>query len=105
MKTLTITRMRGYFAAARKVSLYVDGEKVGQLKQRETLTLEVPDTAQVIQGKVDWAKTETFSLADVPDGAKLVVRAWFTLNPLRNLGISPIPMRIELEAPEVEAFS
>ncbi len=105
MKTLTITRIRGYSAMARAVALYVDGKKVGQLKQRETLTLEVPDTAQVMQGKIDWAKTEPFPLTDVPNGANLVIRAWFTLNPLRNLGISSMPMLIELEAPEVEAFS
>jgi len=104
MKTLTITRMRGYYGAARAMALYVDGEKVGKIKHRESLTLEVADDAQELYGKIDWTKTERFALSGATDGAALVIRTWFTLNPLRNLGITTMPARIELDDSQVEEF-
>jgi len=104
MKTLHITRKRGAFAAARAMGVYVDGAKVGQIRQNDTLTIEVPDDAKAIYGKIDWTKTEPFPIDNLADGTQMVIWAWFTFNPLRMVGIKTIPMKFDLpvdDAPDV----
>ncbi len=96
MKTLMITRRPGPFGAIRKLDVYVDGEKQGSVKQNETLVIEVADTASEIYGKMDWGRTESFPIGDLPDGTDMVIWAWFTFNPLRVMGLKSIPMKFDL---------
>ncbi|MCI4645662.1 MAG: hypothetical protein MRY64_12855 [Hyphomonadaceae bacterium] len=93
MKRIKLTRNRGYYGAARQMGIYVDGQKLGNLMQTKTLELEVADDAQMLHGKMDWAKTEPFPLQSLSDGAHITVQTYFTLNPLKILGISGLPAR------------
>lgn len=96
MKTLKITRKPGPFAKMRSLAVLVDGVKVGSIKQNETLSIEVDDTAKAISGRMDWARTEAFPIGDLADGTDMVVWTWWTWNPLRMLGIQTIPMKFDL---------
>ena len=48
MRTITLTRNRGYYGMARAMGIYVDGEKVGNLMQTKTLDIELRDDAQFL---------------------------------------------------------
>lgn len=96
MRVLNITRRQGPYGAVRKLDVYVDGEKRGSMKQNETLVIEVADNAREIYGKMDWGRTESFPIGDLPDGTDMVIWAWFTLNPMRTFGIKTIPMKFDL---------
>ena len=95
MREVTITRKRGYYGKFRTLKLFVDDDLVGKIRQGETIVIKVPDQANAMVGKMDWGKTEALLLKDLVDGDALVVKAWYTLNIFRNIGISTIPMRIE----------
>ncbi|MEO0872518.1 MAG: hypothetical protein AAFY19_11285 [Pseudomonadota bacterium] len=97
MRTITVTRGRGGFGAARAMGFYVDGQKVGNLMQTKSLEIQVPDDAIEIHGKMDWSKTEPFELVSLEDGAHIVIATYFTLNPLRNLGLMAMPARWTVE--------
>lgn len=98
MKTLKITRKPGPYARARKLTVLVDGVAAGTVSESETLTVQVADTAQMIRGKMDWAKTEAFAIHDLSDGTDMVIWSWWTWNPLRLLGLQSIPMKFDLPA-------
>lgn len=96
MKTITITRERGFYGAARAMGLYVDGDKVGNLMQTKSLTLDIADDAQTLYAKMDWAKTEPFDLSLISDSGALVIKSYFPLNPLKLFGIGGLAARIML---------
>ncbi|WP_107495187.1 hypothetical protein [Thalassobius sp. I31.1] len=97
MKLITIRRDPGFYGSMRKLTILIDGTKVARLKQYEDVLLEVDDEAIHLQGIMDWGKTEHVSLRDLDHGATITFKAWFTLNPLRNLGISPLPFRVTIQ--------
>ena len=97
MKQITIRRARGFYGAMRKLSILIDGVKVASLGQGEETLLEVADTATFIWGKMDWGATDHQPLQNVEHGHSVTFKAYFTLNPLRNLGISALPFRITIQ--------
>lgn len=99
MRTIRLTRIRGYYGMARAMGIYVDGEKVGNLMQTKTLDITLPEDARELYGKMDWVKTERFPLPGVADGTHITVATYFTLNPLRNIGIMAMPARWGLAGP------
>ncbi len=98
MRALIIHRKPGWYGRARKLKLFVDGDAAGSIKTGETLTINIPDGAQTIYGKMDWGKTEPFSIETAKSGDKLVIISRFTLNPLKNIAIQAIPVRFEYDA-------
>lgn len=104
MRTIKLTRKRGYFGAARQMGIYVDGQKVGNLMQTKSLDITLPDDARELYGKMDWVKTDRFDLLGIADGAHVTVQTYFTLNPLRNFGIMNMPARWG-EASPADTFS
>ncbi|MEM9755599.1 MAG: hypothetical protein AAF914_06380 [Pseudomonadota bacterium] len=95
-KSVTVARGRGYYGMARKLVIYVDQAEVGRLKRGETLTLQnLPDSA-VIQGGMDWGRTEPVTVSTLSDGATIEMTGRFTLNVLRNVGITYLPFRITI---------
>jgi len=95
MHELIIYRIPGWYGRVRKLKIFVDGEEVSQIKTGETLSITISKGAQEIYGKMDWGKTELFSLQGLKSGDKLDIVSWFTLNPLRNLALITIPVRFE----------
>ncbi|MEM1087470.1 MAG: hypothetical protein AAGH90_07055 [Pseudomonadota bacterium] len=94
MRTITLTRSRGYYGAARAMGIYVDGEKVGNLMQTKTMEIQLSDEARVLYAKMDWAKTAPYDLTSVIDGSALDVKSYFPLNPLKWVGIGGLAARI-----------
>lgn len=92
MREVSIIRNRGPFAILRSLKLYVDNKLVGRIKNGQTIQIEIPDDAVYLVGKVDWGKTDKFSLANVTDGDFIEINSYSTLNPFRNLGIIPMPV-------------
>ncbi len=94
-RKVTLTRKRGWFSAARALGVYVDDDKVGNLMQTRSLEIDLPEGAQQLYGKIDWAKTEAISVAGLTDGAELVVKTYFAFTPLKWFGVSGLMLRIE----------
>ena len=97
MRTITLTRNKGWFGRVRALKLYVDGTEIGSIKSGETLSLDIPNEAQELYGKMDWGKTNKYSLAFIEDGDTLFANGRFTFNPLRNFAIIEIPIQIQTE--------
>ena len=96
MTRIIVERSRGYYAAARAVRLFADGVKIGEIRQGDTIELELPEGAQTLVGTVDWGKTNTVNVQAVGDGARFTLKPWFSLNPLRGFGIIELPIKLEM---------
>jgi hypothetical protein len=96
---LTITRNRGYYGKIRKLALYAktpSGKvKLGSVKQGQSITVNVPQDATQIYGKMDWCKSVPMDLTFINGGETVYANLWFTLNPLRLIGIPTMPCAIE----------
>ena len=46
-------------------------------------------------GKMDWAKTEVLVLSGSTEHVHILINQWFTLNPLRMLGLMQLPVSLE----------
>ena len=95
-KTITISRS-GPYGMARKLKVFVDGEKIALLKHKETIEIDVPSSSSIVYGSMDWAKTNKLSLENVSSGDHLHFKGWFTLNPFRNFGIPTMPMKVTVQ--------
>jgi len=95
MRNIKLTRNEGPVGLLRALKLYVDGTEIGSVMSGETVMLDISDGTQEIYGKMDWAKTNKFSLGFVKDGDELFANARFTLNPLRIFGIIELPIKIQ----------
>jgi len=97
MRKIKLTRNKGPVGLLRALKLYVDGSEIGSVMSGETITLNILDGAQEFYGKMDWARTNKFSLAFVESGDELFANARFTLNPLRVFGIIELPIKIQTD--------
>ena len=99
MKQIRIERDKGYYGMMRKLAIVVDGVEKAELKQGESIILDLADDARVICGKMDWAKTKeihlnTIHLNTIDLDQALVFKSYFTFNPLRNIGIIELPFEV-----------
>ncbi|MEM7767778.1 MAG: hypothetical protein AAF253_09860 [Pseudomonadota bacterium] len=93
-KRVRLVRRRGWYGIARALAIEVDGEPMGAVRQNGRLDMVVPADARWLVGRMDWGQTERFDLTGVSDGQVIDVRAPFTLNSSRQLGlVAPIPFR------------
>lgn len=96
---LTITRNRGRYAFFRALNLYVktpSGDvKLGKVRQGKSVTVNIPQDATQIFGKMDWGQTEPYDLALVSPGETLFVNSWFSFNLAKGAGILPLPIKFE----------
>lgn len=99
MTKIIVERKRGYYAAARAMRLFADGQLIGQIRQGDTAEFEIHPNAQLLYGKVDWGKTNMVNIQTISDGAHFTLKPWFSLNPLRSFGIIALPIKLEM-APE-----
>lgn len=95
MRSLTITRNRGYYGIFRALKLYVDDVAVGDVKSGKSVQIVVPDDAGVLYGKMDWGRTNSLPLKHVTDGQTLYANASFSFNLLRGLGLAEIPITLQ----------
>lgn len=98
MKQLRVERQKGYYGMFRVLKIVIDGEVVAELKQEQSITIDVDNDAKEIWGKMDWARTERMKIDNIPASKVLVFKAYFTLNPFRNIGLLPMPFKIFFKA-------
>lgn len=94
MRKISIVRKSGSYGKLRALKLIVDGNKVGSVKDGQSIEIQIPGDAVNLKGKMDWASSDSFSLGDIKDGETIVFKFYFTLNPLRNLGLLSLPVLI-----------
>ena len=92
MKRLTLTRNKGWYARFRALKLEVDGEPVGTIRAGRTVEITVPDDAQELVGRMDWAQTEPLQLWSVADGARIDVTGWLPARTDDQMGLHGLPM-------------
>lgn len=95
MRKFTIKRDTGIYGVLRDIKIYVDGLCLGKIASGQTMEFELPDDARELYGKIDWGKTNILSTQTFESGTHLKLTAWFSVNPLRMLGIQPLPVKIE----------
>ena len=93
-KQIRIERQKGYYGMFRTLKIVVDDEVVAQLKQSESVTLDLPIEAKEIWGKMDWGRTKRTKIDELTTNSTLVFKAYFTLNPLRNIGFMNMPFKV-----------
>ena len=94
MKSITVKRVPGYYAKLRTLEIFVDSQRVGQLKTGEEMSLDIPADARVLEGRMDWGKTEPVFLQEVSNGQTVTFKGYCTFNLFRNLAVSPMPFKI-----------
>ena len=94
MREIFIARNNGWYGKMRKFSIYADDTLLGTIRSGETQSFELPDHARQMFCKIDWAKTNIISAEDIRDGDRFEINSVFSLNPLKLLGIAPIPVTL-----------
>jgi hypothetical protein len=96
---LTVTRNRGYYGKIRALHIWVltprGKQRLGKVSQGKAVTVDVPQDATQIYGKMDWARSEPMDLAFINAGDTVFANLWFTINPLRLIGIPTMPCKFE----------
>ena len=95
MPIITVARNKGWFGRIRTASIMADDVEIGRVKSGETANVQVPDHANSLYVRMDWGRSSAYPVSNVKDGQTIYMNAWFTLNPLRNIGVIPIPFALE----------
>ena len=97
MRTVSVTRNKAWYGRLRTAIVLADDVEVGRVKVGATANIHIPDQASNLYVKMDWGRSTPYPVNHIKDGQTLYVNGWFTLNPLRNMGILSIPIAIEDE--------
>lgn len=92
---ITIIRNKGYYGRMRTAKIIADGNEIGLIKSGETVNLKIPEQANNLYIKMDWARSKPYPINELNDGQTIYINARFSFNPLRNLGIMTIPIAFE----------
>lgn len=96
---LTVTRNLGWYGKVRKLALFAKTPRgrvrLGEVKSGQSVTVNVPQDATQIYGKMDWCKSVALDLTFFNGGETVYANLWFTLNPFRLMGIPTMPCKIE----------
>ena len=98
MIKVTIIRNKGWFGRLRTAKIMADGVEIGLIESGETVTIKVPDHANNLYAKMDWARSKPYPLNNIKDGQTIYMNAWFTMNPFRTLGLMTMPMALQDKA-------
>jgi hypothetical protein len=97
MIKLKIIRANGYFGMIRKLGIFVDGQKIGDVGNGSEIVIDVPAGAVYLEGRMDWGKTAPIQLASMKDGQSIVFKTYFSLNPFRALGLAHLPFKLTVK--------
>ena len=95
MRTITVTRNGGWYGRIRTAIILADDLEIGRVKSGKTVTVKVPEHASNLYVKIDWGRSSPYPVSNIKEGDTIYMNAWFTLNPLRNFGILPLPIDLE----------
>ena len=65
MKKTIIECKKGHYGKWRTLKLFVDREHVTDIKQGQTIEIEIENNAKQIYGKMDWGKTKVLLLNEL----------------------------------------
>lgn len=97
---LAITRQKGFYGKFRRLKLFVDEEEVGSLREGETVGLDIPLEARILEGGMDWGRTLPIDLMQVSDGDEITFKPRFSFNLSKSLGIDALPFEITISRPD-----
>lgn len=72
-----------------------NGQRVTTIFPGQTQEIDTPTELLSLYGKMDWAKTEVLELSGSTECVHILINQWFTLNPLRILGLMQLPISVE----------
>ncbi len=75
-----------------------DDIEIGRVKSGEAVDVHVPDDSSNLYAKIDWGRSQPYPVCNISDGQTIYMNAWFTLNPLRNIGLMSMPVALEDDA-------
>lgn len=78
----------------RRLKIVVDGVTFAELAQGNSVAIDLPEEAEFIWGEMDWAKTEAISLNSIDAGKTIVFKSYFSLNVVKNLGVTNMPFKV-----------
>ncbi len=94
---ITLTRNEGWYGRFRNAQIMADKTQIGRIKSGQTIVVQVPQSAENLFAKMDWGWSPPYAIKDLRAGQTLYVNARFTLNPLKSLGITSIPITLAVE--------
>jgi len=94
---ITMVRNKGYYGRMRTAKIIADGNEIGLIESGETVDIKIPEQANNIYIKMDWAQSKPYPINTLKEGQVVYVNTWFTFNLLRGLGVMNIPIAIEDE--------
>ena len=97
MLEITIIRNEGWFGKLRAAKILADDVEIGKVKSGETISVQVPDNSTSLTAKIDMSRSNSYPVSNVANGQTIYLNSWFTLHPLKNLGILPLPFALEDE--------
>ena len=95
MASITVTRNHGWFGRIRTARIMADTLEIGRIKSGETVSVQVPADSTNLYAKMDWGRSKPYLVSNTYDGQTIYMNAWFSINPLRNIGLIPIPVALE----------
>ena len=100
----------GPYARYRKLKIMISegisskGSCLTEIKQGERKEAEIPENVQFIYGSMDWAKTEKINIQNISEGECLEIVPYFTLNLLATLGLTALPISIDIKKNEKPCY-
>ena len=97
MPSITVARNKGWYGRRRTAKIMADNVEIGRVKSGETVDVQVPDHSTKLYAKIDWGRSHPYPVGNIRDSQTIYMNAWFTFNPLKNIGLIPIPVALEDE--------
>ena len=63
MGLLVVQRPQEWFGVLRDLKVIVDGKRVGGLRPRQYLSMDLPDGRHTVQGRMDWCTCRPFEVS------------------------------------------
>ena len=100
----------GPYARFRKLKIFIKWETLSEgiclteIKQGEQKKVEIPENIKFIYGGMDWGKTEKINIQNMSEGECLEIVPYFTLNLLATLGLTTLPISIDIKKNEKPCY-
>ena len=101
----------GPYARYRKLKILISegisskGSCLTEIKQGEQKEVEIPANIKFIYGGMDWGKTEKINIQNMSEGECLEIVPYFTLNLLATLGLTTLPISIDIKKNEKPCYN
>ena len=63
MASIKIVRPNDFLNRARKLKIYLDGNKIGEISSNEVKAFEIPSGTHILNAKIDWCSSNKINFA------------------------------------------